>query len=119
MDRAATAAPGRAADLADLADALVTAGACHEACTVAAAGLAALGGNWVDTGVASGCAPGEAGADDDGPVRLLRARSAALSALGNQAAADRCAEAAAQAAEYRGRWRLAEACRVDAAARRS
>ena len=107
------------ADLADLADALVTAGACHEACTVAAAGLAALGGNWVDTGVASGCAPGEAGADDDGPVRLLRARSAALSALGNQAAADRCAEAAAQAAEYRGRWRLAEACRVDAAARRS
>uniref|UniRef100_UPI00373602CD hypothetical protein n=1 Tax=Corynebacterium variabile TaxID=1727 RepID=UPI00373602CD len=107
------------ADLADLADALVTAGACHEACTVAAAGLAALGGNWVDTGVASGCAPGEAGADDDGPVRLLRARSAALSALGNQAAADRCAEAAAQAAEYRGRWRLAEAWRVDAAARRS
>ncbi|WP_417287826.1 hypothetical protein [Corynebacterium variabile] len=69
--------------------------------------------------MAFGCAPGEAGADDDGPVRLLRARSAALSALGNQAAADRCAEAAAQAAEYRGRWRLAEACRVDAAARRS
>lgn len=107
------------ADLADLADALVTAGACHEACTVAAAGLAAVGGNWVDTGVASGCAPGEAGADDDGPVRLLRARSAALSSLGNTAGADRCAEAAATAAEYRGRWRLAEACRVDAAARRA
>lgn len=107
------------ADLADLADALVTAGACHEACTVAAAGLAAVGGNWVDTGVASGCAPGEAGADDDGPVRLLRARSAALSSLGNTAGADRCAEAAATAAEYRGHWRLAEACRVDAAARRA
>ncbi len=107
------------ADLADLADALVTAGACHEACAVAAAGLAAVGGNWVDTGVASGCAPGEAGADDDGPVRLLRARSAALSSLGNTAGADRCAEAAATAAEYRGRWRLAEACRVDAAARRA
>lgn len=107
------------ADLADLADALVTAGACHEACTVAAAGLAAVGGNWVDTGVASGCAPGEAGADDAGPVRLLRARSAALSSLGNTAGADRCAEAAATAAEYRGRWRLAEACRVDAAARRA
>lgn len=107
------------ADLADLADALVTAGACHEACTVAAAGLAAVGGNWVDTGVASGCAPGEAGADDDGPVRLLRARSAALSSLGNTAGADRCAEAAATAAEYRGRWRLAEACRVDAAGRRA
>ncbi|WP_312801562.1 hypothetical protein [Corynebacterium variabile] len=107
------------ADLADLADTLVTAGACHEACTVAAAGLAAVGGNWVDTGVASGCAPGEAGADDDGPVRLLRARSAALSSLGNTAGADRCAEAAATAAEYRGRWRLAEACRVDAAARRA
>lgn len=107
------------ADLADLADVLVTAGACHEACTVAAAGLAAVGGNWVDTGVASGCAPGEAGADDDGPVRLLRARSAALSSLGNTAGADRCAEAAATAAEYRGRWRLAEACRVDAAARRA
>lgn len=107
------------ADLADLADALVTAGACHEACTVAAAGLAAVGGNWVDTGVASGCAPGEAGADNDGPVRLLRARSAALSSLGNTAGADRCAEAAATAAEYRGRWRLAEACRVDAAARRA
>ncbi|WP_313504696.1 hypothetical protein [Corynebacterium variabile] len=107
------------ADLADLADDLVTAGACHEACAVAAAGLAAVGGNWVDTGVASGCAPGEAGADDDGPVRLLRARSAALSSLGNTAGADRCAEAAATAAEYRGRWRLAEACRVDAAARRA
>lgn len=107
------------ADLADLADVLVTAGACHEACTVAAAGLAAVGGNWVDTGVASGCAPGEAGADDDGPVRLLRARSAALSSLGNTAGADRCAEAAATAAEYRGHWRLAEACRVDAAARRA
>ncbi|AEK38266.1 hypothetical protein CVAR_3078 [Corynebacterium variabile DSM 44702] len=107
------------ADLADLADALVTAGACHEACTVAAAGLAAVGGNWVDTGVASGCASGEAGADDDGPVRLLRARSAALSSLGNTAGADRCAEAAATAAEYRGRWRLAEACRVDAAGRRA
>lgn len=107
------------ADLADLADALVTAGACHEACTVAAAGLAAVGGNWVDTGVASGCAPGEAGADDAGPVRLLRARSAALSSLGNTAGADRCAEAAATAAEYRGRWRLAEGCRVDAAARRA
>ncbi len=107
------------ADLADLADALVTTGACHEACTVAAAGLAAVGGNWVDTGVASGCAPGEAGADDAGPVHLLRARSAALSSLGNTAGADRCAEAAATAAEYRGRWRLAEACRVDAAARRA
>jgi hypothetical protein len=107
------------ADLADLADALVVAGACHQACAVSAAGLAAVGGNWVDTGVASGCAPGEAGADDDGPVRLLRARSAALSALGNTTGADRCAEAAAKAAEYRGRWRLAEACRGEAATRRS
>lgn len=106
------------ADLADLAEALERVGACHEACTVACAGLEAVGGNWVAAGVASGLAPGEVGADDDGPVRLLRARSAALAGLGNTAGAAAVADQAAAAAEYRGRWRLAEDCRVDAAARR-
>lgn len=105
------------ADLADLAGALVGAGAYREACAVTAAGLDAVGGNWAASGVASGCTRGEVGADDDGPVRLLRARSAALAGLGNTVVAAECAEAAARAAEYRGRWRLAEACRVDAAAR--
>lgn len=106
------------ADLADLAESLVGAGARYEAVTVCDAGLDAVGANWTGTGVACGLIRGEVGADDDGPVRLLRARSAALAGVGNAAASSRLAHQAAGAAEYRGRWRLAEDCRLEAAARR-
>ena len=107
------------ADLADLAEALVQAGAHHEACSVAGSGLSAVGENWAGAGLTPVCGTAEAGADDDGPVRLLRAGAAALAYLGNATTAATFADAAAGAAEYRGRWRLAEACREDAAARRA